>query len=210
MPIAKQKSDIAPLPAGLHRARCVAVIDLGTQPPTNPQYKPSRKVHIEWELPDVTYEKHEEGRGVQVVPRRISRPFGLTLGKKSTLRGTLESWRGKAFTNEELEGFDLAKLLGVPCYINIIHNSEDGETYANISSISPLPAIASKDMPPQFFGSVNYDIDQGQNETFKSLPDWLREKIGKCLEWGSAIAESNGHSVTGPEAMADDMSDVPF
>ena len=40
-----------PVPAGVHHAVCYAVIDLGTQDPGNPTFRPSRKVMILWELP---------------------------------------------------------------------------------------------------------------------------------------------------------------
>jgi len=37
----------------------------------------------------------------------ISKRYTMSLGEQSTLRKDLESWRGKKFTPEELQGFDL-------------------------------------------------------------------------------------------------------
>lgn len=208
---ATAKPSIEPIPSGMHRARCVSVIDLGTQPPSQPKYRPAHKILIEWELPDETFDVDDNGTTKQV-PRRISRPFGLTLGKKSTLKAVLESWRGRPFTKEELEGFDIAKLLGVPCYLNIIHNAiPSGETYANISSITPLPKKLQDDLPPQYHRSIRYDLEQGQDEVFQKLPEWIRGKILQCEEWNlngdSQPASENG----GPDGLVDDdTGSVPF
>jgi len=210
MLVAKAKSDITPVPAGMHRARCVSVVDLGTQPPGNPQFKPSRKVLIEWELPDETYERKEDGKPPVSQPRRISRPFGLSLGKKATLRATLESWRGQAFTPEELDGFDISKLLGVPCYLNIVHKVEGGETYTNIASVSPLPKRDRETLPQQFFKSVQYNVEQGQDTVFNGLPEWVR---GVILQSKEMQPEPVGHTVAaenGPESMVDEPENLPF
>ena len=69
--------------------------------------------------------------------------YTLSLHKKATLRQHLEAWRGRKFKPEELKGFDLEKLLGANCQLQIIHTESDtGRTYANIQAIVPL----SKDM----------------------------------------------------------------
>ncbi|MHA1379626.1 MAG: hypothetical protein ACTSRG_14730 [Candidatus Helarchaeota archaeon] len=48
----------------------------------------------------------------------------MSLHAKATMRKFLESWRGKKFTKEELEGFDLQKILGKPCQLQIIHSDD--------------------------------------------------------------------------------------
>jgi hypothetical protein len=61
------------------------------------------------------------------------------------LRAVLESWRGKKFTDAELDGFDLEKLLGANCQIHAAHDvGADGNTYANVTLVLPPVKGAAK------------------------------------------------------------------
>lgn len=195
--------DFEPVPAGLEFGRCISVIDLGTQIPVNPQYKPSRQVLIEWELPGVTYEK--DGKSI---PRKILKFYNMKLGKSkkpSKLRTDLESWRGKPFTEEERDGFDIDKLLGVACALNVVHNKVDDKIYANIASISPPPKNYT--VPPQFHPSTKYDIEQGEDKVFEGLHEWIRKKISGCMEWtGEAEPKPSTDETIAEEA----QDEVPF
>src|SRR5688572_23018431 len=72
-------------------------------------------------------------------PFLVRRRYTCSLHEKAALRGDLESWRGRAFTDQELQAFDLESLLGVNCLLNILHECRNGSTYANVSSIMRLP-----------------------------------------------------------------------
>lgn len=150
-------------PAGVHAAVCTRVIDLGLQ--LSPMYgKALHKIMIGFEIS----EKMSDGR-----PFLISARYTLSLGIKATLRKDLESWRGRAFTKEELDGFDLAKVLGAPCMLNIVH-SEDGK-YSNIKSIIPMPRGMPAIKP---VGELLYfSIADWDDAVFNKLSDKLREKI---------------------------------
>jgi len=52
----------------------------------------------------------------------------------------LVAWRGRAFTQDELDDFHIYKeFLNKPCQITVEHKvSATGNTYAKISSISPV------------------------------------------------------------------------
>ena len=193
-------------PAGTHIGRCVQIIDLGTQK-TNFQgrEKRARKVRIAWELPEelATFnaDKGEE-------PFVVGKEYTLSLGDKATLRKDLEAWRGRAFTNEELEGFDLAKLLGVPCLLTIVHEvaKSSGNNYAKIVSVTKI----GKNMtcPPQISAGLEYSIDQGKNEIFQSLPEWLQDKCKQCEEWNAPAREA---AADAPEHTSHpEEDDVPF
>ena len=78
----------------------------------------AEKGQINFELPNLTKE-FKPGEGQK--PFSIGKEYTLSLSSKSNLYKDLVSWRGKPFTEEELEGFDLSKLLGKPCQIQIIH-----------------------------------------------------------------------------------------
>ena len=105
------KGDFKQVEPGSHLARCYRIIDLGTQQDEwQGETKHFRKVMIEWEVPAETIEID----GIQK-PLTISRWYTASLGKKANLRRNLEGWRNKAFTDEELAGFDLKNVLTKPC-----------------------------------------------------------------------------------------------
>jgi hypothetical protein len=55
------------------------------------------------------------------------------------LRHHLEAWRGKKFSAQELQGFDLEKLLGVNGQVQVVHAlSDDGRIWANVQAIVPI------------------------------------------------------------------------
>lgn len=80
----------------------------------------------------------------------VSQWYTLSLHEKANLRKDLDAWRGKSFTDEDLkEGFDVEKLVGAPCLLNVTQSKSEknGKVYANVSSIMPLPRGMSKIAP---------------------------------------------------------------
>lgn len=184
--IAKDKGGegFEPIPTGNHHSVCYGVFDLGTQPSHNPNFRAKRQVCITWEIPAERIELEREGNKVNL-PRAISRIFGLSLSSKSNLRPFLVSWRGREFTEAELEGFDLKNIIGANCLLNIVHERKGDKTYANVSSVSPLlknmPKLKSENLPLYF--SLD-EIPAGQQITFPSgTPDWLKAKVMQSEEW---------------------------
>jgi len=103
--------------AGLKRAVCCNVVDLGTH--MNIHFgKLQRSVRLTWELSDernsITIDDVEKD-----VPRLIGKKYTLSLSKNSNLRKDLKSWRGRDFTPDELKAFDLSSLVGVACLLNV-------------------------------------------------------------------------------------------
>lgn len=132
----KKKSEFSPAPEGLHGAVCCDVVDLGIQ---KSQWGEAHKVEIRWQLEE-TDPKTDPPRPYMVVQR-----FTLSLHEKSRLRPMLEAWRGRKFTSDELDGFDLEKLVGANCQVQVIHNVQDeGEVYANIQAVVPAAKGAPK------------------------------------------------------------------
>jgi hypothetical protein len=119
------KTDFTPAPEGLHPAVCVDVIDLGM---VTTQWGESHQIKIRWQLEDDDPKTRR--------PYLVQRQFRNSLHEKSSLRPLLESWRGKKFTEEELKGFDLERLLGANCQLQIIHRiTGEGGTFANVQAI---------------------------------------------------------------------------
>lgn len=187
-------------PAGAFAARCFKLIDLGTQAGEwQGKATASRKLLLSFE----TDELMADGR-----PFTISRRFTLSLAETAALRKFLESWRGRAFTPDELKnGFDLRKLLGAPCLINLTHSERAGKTYANIASISPLPkgvsAQAAVNKP------VIFDLDDVDMAVFDSLSQGLQKTIMASPEWKkfeSSPPVKNQYQPTDEEPFNDEIS----
>lgn len=99
------------LEAGSYPAMCYAIVDIGQQyNKTFNNY--AQKVIFMWELPGEEIEIEGEMK-----PRAISETYTNSLGEKANLRKMLENWRGRAFTQEEMDGFDLRNVLG----LSLIH-----------------------------------------------------------------------------------------
>ena len=141
--IAKNKGgNFIPAPEGLWPGVCVDVVDLGIV--ESAQYKPRHMVQIRWVLD--AEPKLDSGE-----PHMAVRSFGLSLNEKSNLRPFLEAWRGKKFTDDELDGFDLENLIGAPGQVQIVHNRKDGKTYGNVQTVVPYPrGMARVPVPPNY------------------------------------------------------------
>lgn len=161
-------------PAGNHVATCISVVDLGVQE-VNFQgtisYK--RKVRVSWELPN---ELIQEGN-FSGQPFSVSKNYTLSLNEKAILFKDLTSWRGRAFTQQELDGFDLYNILGVNCMLNVVHvPSQDGpKTYANVASVSQMPKGMNRiqNINPL----LSFNTEEYTPEQWDSLPEWLQNKI---------------------------------
>lgn len=168
-------SDFKPVPQGTHLAICNMVIDLGKQRVGfNGEEKVQHKVFIRWELPNERMEWTDREGNKRNGPMSIGRSYTLSLHEKAALRGDLEAWRGRAFTKDELVGFDVSKLLGVPCMVVVTHKDANGKTYANVTGIGGVP----KGMPkPDKAENPLILYDDENSKTYDDLPDWLKKKI---------------------------------
>jgi len=166
--------DFTPVPQGTHIAICDQVVDLGKQVIKSQMYGESVKhqVYIRWQIPEERYEYEYEGEKREG-PSAIGKTYTVSLGEKANLRKDLQAWRGKPFTPDELRGFDIAKLLGVPATITVTHTEKDGRTFANIASVGGIP----KGMPkPVIEGeAILYDADNLGN--FEKLTKKMQERV---------------------------------
>lgn len=194
------------IPAGNYIARCYQMIEIGTVDELIlGEKKTLKKVRIGWELPEETRVFNEE-KGEQ--PFVISQEFTLSMNEKANLRKTLASWRGKDFTEEEAKSFDVSKLVGVPCMLNIIHKpsrADQSKIYEQIGSVSPLPK--SIKCPDQVNRTILLSYDDFDYNLFNSLPDFIKQKMKSSVEFGKMenpnvtnIPQSNDH-----DNVADDL-----
>jgi len=90
-------------------------------------------------LPPIEF-KEEDGTTTRK-PRALCQTYTNSMSKKSQLRALLESWRGKAFTDEEAKAFELSKIMGASGQANIIHEQRGENTYANIGTLLKGPKV---------------------------------------------------------------------
>jgi hypothetical protein len=145
---ADSRKEWTPAPEGLHKAVLVDMVDLGI---VDGSFGPRHKVRAVWQIEDVS---PDDGKRFQV-----SKMYTLSLNEKANLRKDLETWRGKKFTADELKGFDLEKLVGVNCQLQLIHNiTDEGRTYSNVQAIIPL-GKGEKRISAQEYIRVKYRAD---------------------------------------------------
>lgn len=188
----------APLEAGTYPARCVGVIDLGVQH-NDFNSKDQEQVRLIFELPTERTEYDGEDR-----PRWLSKAYTASLHEKSTLRKHLEAWRGRAFTAEELMGFDLRDVLGKPCMVGV-KASEKGK--AKLDTVSKV--MKGVEVPPQENETLSLDMDdpEGAMKVFQKLPDWMKGEIEKSATWEQVKRGTSGGNW---EEDPDDDGDCPF
>jgi len=190
-----------PIEAGAYAAVCDMVVDLGVQPSPGGQFAPKRTVVLRFQIPEIRVEITREGE-TKSLPAVISRTVGLSLNEKSTLYALLTSWRGRAFTPEELKKFDLSKICGKPAFINITHSVKGDRTYANLTSIMPLPkAIPAPVMEGE---ALVYSTDAPDPAIFLQLPTWMQDKIAARIVDAPKAAPK---PAAAPAALASDFAD---
>lgn len=161
-------------------ARCYSVIVVGTQDfEWKGEKKSNMKVRITWELPTETIEYDKDGKKI-TAPMVIGNEYTFSMSEKANLRKVVEDMIGTTLREDEAEGFDIYKLIGMPCLISIVHNTKGDRTYANIGSITPL--MEGITVPPQVNQTVKFDISQWDQGVFDSLPGFIKERIMESHE----------------------------
>lgn len=200
-------SDYAPMEAGMYVARCVQMIQIGTITENiEGKDKVLHKVRLGFEFP-TELKVFKEEKGEQ--PYFLSKEYTLSMHEKATLRIHLETWRGKKFTEEESEAFDVTRLLKVPCMINVVHKtSKKGKTFAEIGSISPL--MKGMVCPEQINETSLLCYDDFNEQLFESLPDFLKDKIKSSAEYNAMIHPNTSILKHVSETVSQEGDDFPF
>lgn len=191
------------VPAGVYIGRCYSLIDLGTQLSSG-QYgeKMQHKLRIGWEL----FGEDEDGKPLVVevdgqdMPLTISKSYTVSLHEKASLRKELAAWRGKDFSDDEAKAFDVSKLVGAYCMVNVTTSETNGKTYSNVAGLTPLPAALKNAKPAAVHEDLIFNLDAPDMKVFNTFHEKLQEAIKRSPEWAKA---------TGSDF--DDMrSDLPY
>ena len=194
-------------PAGTFVAVCYRFIDRGTHTSEfMGDRKTRREVMITWELAD---ELMADGR-----PFSASKTYTWSMHEKATLRKDLESWRGKAFVDEDFEGanaFNTKKLLGAPCMLTISHETKGDKTFAKVVSIGKLLKGVQ---PPPLVNKIQYLAltEEGYDpEVYAGLSDKMKALIAESPEYMELMAKRHRHDDPGTAYGGVDPNDeIPF
>jgi hypothetical protein len=210
----KSNSDFPIIEAGPYAGRCYMVVDIGTHDAEYKGKKYKRRiVQIGWEFPE---EQRDFGKG-KMEPVVVSQKYTLTFGtqsKPSKLRTDLQSWRGRPFTQEELDKFKLDEhIVGVPATVTISH-VEKFDKSGMLAVVSGLGKIMKGiTCPPAILKPLIYEINQGVGGQFNELPKWMQDAIRNSDEWKGAISGATDQSEPAPnpdDAAPTCEDDVPF
>lgn len=189
--------------AGAHVAIPYGIVDLGTQYQEKFD-KSARKVRILFEFPNAL---QAEGKFAGQ-PFVLAKNYTNLLVDKSNLMKDLVRWRGKPFTKEQLEKFDLSKLLGVPCMANVIHQDkkQSSGVYAAIDSLSGVPV--GMNVPKLTNNMFIFSLDDFDQATFDAQPEFVKEIIVASPEYKALSSEGLAAHTSKSDDGED--SDIPF
>jgi hypothetical protein len=194
--------DFTPIPEGPHPAICDMFVDLGLQE-SGGKYagKVQHKIYIRWQIPSLRLEYEKDGVKHEG-PMTIGNKYTLSLHEKAALRKTLQGWRGRAFTPEELKKFDVTTIVGKPCILSVSHSPKDGGgVYANVDSV--MKVMDGMTVPPIEGEALIYDADN--MGSFEKLRPWLQDLV-KAQKLPAEADKAND-----PDGWRTDLDDdIPF
>jgi hypothetical protein len=192
---AKQPEKIPCIEGDTYQAVCYQVIDLGTQ--ANTMFGGfQKKVMIGWEIPELRIDVERDKVKVNL-PRAISKTYTLSLGEKANLRADLVNWRGCEFTQEELDSFDLGKVVSKNCLLTVTNkNNTKGNRIAQVSGVAKLVKNMKAFEPENPILTFDMERDGIQNIP-PSLPDWIKKLIMESVEYKGVM-----HAQNSPELAA--------
>ena len=201
----KGGGDFKGLPSGSYIALCDMVVFLGLQPGSGLYPDPKYQVYIRFQVPAERVQFEKDGKK-QEGPAVIGQAFTASMHKKARVRAILESWRGKAFTDEEAAVFDVSGVLGKPCMLGVVEKESGGKIYSNISSVGPIP----RGVPaPQAEGNLLY-YAPGEEGMYEHLPKWIKEKLEQQIKLTEKVhSDATSYDDTHDSTLITD-EDIPF
>ena len=195
-------SKFKPHPEGQFVAQCVDVIDLGEKV-EDFQGKPKKLSH-KCALVFRTGEVNAETGDLI----DMSGEYTVSMGELAKLRQMLETWRGKAYKDDELDDVPLDKLEGQWALIQVDQKlSSNNRRYARIISVTPVPKQMKNSLPVV--------------AKYERAKYWEEKKVAYAKEaetFMAMIAPTSGKRLTGPDDLPDedfrndsmDDDDLPF
>lgn len=189
-------------PVGTHVARCVKIIDIGTQ---KGEYQgkatSKRQCIIGWELPT---ELMSEGE-LAGKPFTVSKFYTASLGEKANLRKDLANWRGRDFTEQELQGFESKNILDKTCLVGLTPNDKGK---IRVTAVMALPK--GTQVPARINTPVYFSLDDFDQAVFDSLSDGYKKLISASPEYQEIKNPVRSKFPDGVKTPFDELADVQF
>jgi hypothetical protein len=171
---------------GVVQAVCYGLYDVGHQ--YDEKYaKYVHKCIILWEIPEKRIVIEREGVKKDY-PYTLSKKYTVSLNDKSNLKKDLETWRGRAFSEQELVGFDVSSIVGVNCLLQVMITGTD-KKYNTITAILPL----HKGMTPVEPENKIQSFSIKDNDSIpEAAPEWIKTMIEKSREYSDVEQNDEG------------------
>ena len=216
--IKSDSKEFEALPEGQHIGVCYKIIDQGSRNETYPRdaepnsdnTKKRKTLNVTWEIPE---QKMADGR-----PMSISKTYTASLNENSTLYKDLVTWRGKSFTKEELEGFDIDKMIGAPANLEIEHVDGRARVKAifkpdEFKKTDTINAgmIFDLDVYCEEFSGDSTEKTKAMCDIFDSLPEWQQTLLEESFELKGAKESGTSFETSKPASsgLADLAKDEP-
>jgi hypothetical protein len=210
------------LAKGIYHGTCYKIVDLGTTEQEYQDKKTKRKrIQLGFEITEAVDPDDNKIQMEDERPFAVFRVYTASLFEAAALRKDLESWRGKSFTEEELSGFDISKLLGCTARIEV------GHTKATEFGTGGNPKILSLQRPDGGVSKVEtvnelvkFDLDlycdewrgnmtdetKAMVDVFDALPDWQQKEIEESFEL--IAAKEDGAKTTETKTQSNGLEDL--
>lgn len=195
------ESTFKPHKTGQFAGQCVDTVALGDKvqdyPGTSPYLAPTCALVFR------TGERNEEtGEYID-----IYKEYTVSMGPRANLRKDLEQWRGKAYTQDQIdEGVPLDKLTGNHALLTISHRqSGKGKTYANITAMVGIPQ-QMKAMVTTYTDYVRDEYWEKRKKEYALAAEAFREANAPKTKTNTGAVDFDDFS----GASDDDDDDLPF
>ena len=218
-------NDFEKLEKGIYHATCFRMVDLGTQDNTyKGETNKKMKVQIDFEITEALDPDNSEVKMADGRPFGVGKEYTASLFESANLRKDLESWRGKSFTQEELDSLELTDFLGCTVKIEvgltgprpdgsgggnpkIIRLSEPRNGTEQVATVNPQVAFDMSVYCDEFNGNSNAN-SKAMCDVFDEVPAYLQKKVEESYEYRAAVEKGARASTVEVEAPAESLADL--
>jgi hypothetical protein len=232
--ISSSGGDYENLEPGRYQATCYKLIDAGTREESY-QEGPLRKRHIVYIYWEVTAKQEvddgeEHWEPITMDDGRLfsaSKKYTASLNENAALFKDLKSWRGKPFSEADLAGFELPKVLGVTAELEMVSQGKDTDKVKVEGVYKPDGGMKKAETENDI---VQFDIDvycqewtgksdeqsKAMCDIVEDMPGWMKEMIEDSFEVKAAQDKAPAQKPAESGGLADlakddeGEEDIPF
>jgi hypothetical protein len=216
--------DFPKLQPGKYEGTCFRIVDLGTREKEfKGEVSKKKEIRLDFEITKAVDPADNEIIMQDERPFGVSKTYTASLFEAANLRKDLENWRDKTFTQEELDGFDVGKLVGMTARIEVGHTAPDpvrGFPGGNakilklsrpdggvqkVATVNPQVTFDLEDYCDEFNGNMS-DKSKAMVDIFDQLPPYLQSEIEKSFEYQAAVEDGEKTETAAPEPGLADLA----